>query len=141
MSYQRPPSHAAASGGGLFRRLANATQVQSILADNDALRGANAYCKAETEKARLARSVAIWETLNLRAENEELKRQVAELTETCKRTRQCLTAGEEKQTVLLRTLDLRAEEAKVYHRELEEVTRKHEMLGDEKKTLGKSVTT
>ena len=136
MSYSRPPSRAAAPGGSLFRRLANATQVQSILADNDALRSANAYCKAEAEKARYAHIVSWGETLKLRSENEELQRKVAELTEANRRSRRCLIAGEEKQAELHRSLDLRAQEAKVYHRELEEVTRKHDGLVDEKKTLG-----
>jgi chromosome segregation ATPase len=133
MSHSRPSSRA---GTGLFRRIANATQVESILAENDELRRANAYCKAETEKARLALSVSYWENSRLRDKTEELEKKIEEITEGWKRTRQCLLTGWEKQTQLQRSLDLREEQVKVYEKDVEELTSKHDALVDEKKTAG-----
>ena len=136
MSHSRPPSRAGTAS--LFRRIANATQVQSILAENDELRRANAYCKAETEKARLALSVSYWENSRLRDKTEELEKKVEEVTEGWRRTRQCLLTGGDKQTQLQRILDLREEQVRGYEKEVEELTIKHDALVDEKKASGTS---
>jgi chromosome segregation ATPase len=135
MSHSRPPSRA---GTGLFRFIANAAQVESILAENNELRRANAYCKAETEKARRALSVSYWENSRLRDKTEELEKKVRELTEGCRRDRQCLLTGREKQTQLQRSLDLREEQVKVCEKDVEELTSKYDALVDEKKTSGTS---
>lgn len=130
MSYGNPPSRT----GSLFRRLANASQVDSILEENAELRKANAYCKSETVRARMALSVATWETKNLQNEYDELTRQIQEITEAWRTTRQCELAGFERLTQVQRTLEGREKEMDEKEREMVELRSKHDALLDEKET-------
>lgn len=132
MSYSRPPSRSPS----IFRRIANATQVQAILEENDKLRTANAWCKSETEQAHRALWEATAQNSRLQQERDKLEMNVEDITSAWRRTRQSVLTGLEKEKQLQRSIKLRDEQARAYQQELEESQYSNDDLKNQKETVG-----
>ena|SRR5437762_10449886 len=132
MSSSRPPSRSPS----IFRRIANATQVEAILEENRKLRIANDWCKSETERAHGALWAASREKTRLQDINGKLETNVEEITSAWRRTRHSVLTGLEKERQMQKGIELRDEQAMAYQQELEELRNSNDDLKKQKEDNG-----